>query len=77
MDQVRWKAGRHALRKEQRRMTDEEAQLIRRLIREELSELFDIQATNNVRITRIEETAQTLLAITNIVTLAQSHDERI
>jgi hypothetical protein len=59
-------------------MTEEEAQLIRRLIREELSELVDIQAADSVRITRVEETAQTLLAISkNLVTLAQSHDERI
>jgi hypothetical protein len=59
-------------------MSEEEAQLIRQLIREELSGLVDIQAADGVRITRTEETAQTLLSITqNLVTLAQSHDERM
>jgi predicted membrane-bound mannosyltransferase len=59
-------------------MSEEEAQTIRQLIREELSGLVDIQAADGVRITRTEETAQTLLAITqNLVTLAQSHDERM
>ncbi len=59
-------------------MSDEEAQAIRQLIREELSGLVDIQAADGVRITRTEETAQTLLAITqNLVTLAQSHDARL
>jgi hypothetical protein len=59
-------------------MSEEEAKLIRQLIREELSGLVDIQAADGVRITRVEETAQTLLAITqNLVTLAQSHDERM
>jgi hypothetical protein len=59
-------------------MSEEEAKLIRQLIREELSGLVDIQAADGVRITRLEETAQTLLSITqNLVTLAQSHDERM
>jgi hypothetical protein len=59
-------------------MSDEEAKLIRQLIREELSGLVDIQAADGVRITRSEETAQTLLAITqNLVTLVHSHDERM
>lgn len=59
-------------------MSEEEAKLIRQLIREELSSLVDIQAADGVRITRVEETAQTLLSITqNLVTLAQSHDERM
>jgi hypothetical protein len=59
-------------------MSEEEAQTIRQLIREELSGLVDIQAADGVRITRVEETAQTLLAITqNLVTLAQSHDARL
>lgn len=59
-------------------MSEEEAKLIRQLIREELSGLVDIQAADGVRITRVEETAQTLLSITqNLVTLAQSHDERM
>lgn len=59
-------------------MSEEEAKLIRQLIREELSGLVDIQAADGVRITRVEETAQTLLSITqNLVTLAQSHDERL
>jgi hypothetical protein len=59
-------------------MSDEEAQTIRQLIREELSALVDIQAADGVRITRVEETAQTLLAITqNLVTLVQSHDDRM
>jgi hypothetical protein len=59
-------------------MSDEEAKLIRQLIREELSGLVDIQAADGVRITRTEETAQTLLSITqNLVTLVHSHDERM
>jgi hypothetical protein len=59
-------------------MSEEEAQTIRQLIREELSGLVDIQAADGVRITRVEETAQTLLSITqNLVTLAQSHDARL
>jgi hypothetical protein len=59
-------------------MSEEEAQTIRQLIREELSGLVDIQAADGVRITRVEETAQTLLSITqNLVTLVHSHDERM
>lgn len=59
-------------------MSNEEAQAIRQLIREELSGLADIQAADGVRIMRLEETAQTLLSITqNLVQLAQSHDERM
>ncbi len=59
-------------------MSEEEAKLIRQLIREELSGLVDIQAADGVRITRTEETAQTLLSITqNLVTLVHSHDERM
>jgi len=59
-------------------MSNEEAQAIRQLIREELSGLARIQAADGVRITRVEETAQTLLSITqNLVQLAQSHDERL
>ncbi len=59
-------------------MSEEEAQMIRRLIREELSGLVDAQAADGVRVTRLEETAQTLLGISqNLVTLAESHDERL
>lgn len=59
-------------------MTEAEAQQIRQLIREETDKLAEIQAADEVRIGRLEETAQTLLSITqNLVRLAQRHDERM
>lgn len=59
-------------------MSEEEAQRIRRFIREELAQIGSIQAADGVRITRLEETAQTLLAITQqLVALQVRHDERM
>ncbi len=59
-------------------MSEEESQRIRQLIREELAEVASIQAADGVRITRLEETAQTLLAITQqLITLQVRHDERM
>lgn len=59
-------------------MSEEEAQRIRQLIREEWAQVVSIQAADGVRITRLEETAQTLLAITQqLVALQVRHDERM
>ncbi len=59
-------------------MREEEAQRIRQLIREELAQVVSIQAADGVRMTRLEETAQTLLAITQqLVALQARHDERM
>lgn len=59
-------------------MREEEAQRIRQLIREELAQVLSIQAADGVRMTRLEETAQTLLAITQqLVALQARHDERM
>ncbi len=59
-------------------MTEEEAQQIRQLIREETNRIAEIQAADEVRIGRLEETAKTLLSISqNLVQLAQRHDERM
>lgn len=59
-------------------MTEEQEHRTRQLIRESLAELADIQAADGIRVTRLEETAQTLLAITqNLVTLAQHNEARM
>lgn len=59
-------------------MTEEEAQRIKQLLRGEARGLADAQAADSLRIGRLEETAKTLLAITqNLVLLAQRHDERM
>ncbi len=59
-------------------MSEEEVQRIRQLIREELAKVVSIQAADGIRITRLEETAQTLLAITQqLVALQVLHDERM
>jgi len=59
-------------------MSEEEAQRIRQFIHEELAQVVSIQAADGVRITRLEETAQTLLAITQqLVALQVRHDERM
>lgn len=59
-------------------MTEEQEHRTRQLIRESLAELTDIQAADGIRVTRLEETAQTLLAITqNLVTLAQHNEARM
>ncbi len=59
-------------------MSEEEAQRIRQFIHGELAQVVSIQAADGIRITRLEETAQTLLAITQqLVTLQVRHDERM
>lgn len=58
-------------------MTPEETEQLKQLIRAEIAGLNTVREADAMRITRLEETAKTLLAISqNLITLAQNHDER-
>jgi hypothetical protein len=58
-------------------VSEEEVEQLKQLIRAELAGINTVREADAMRITRLEETAKTLLGISqNLVTLAQSHDER-